>query len=66
MARALVLWPGLDRTRLTATKGDARRIARLVQRRTTQPFEAILAMLGVDANRGFDRRKTGRDRPKDR
>jgi hypothetical protein len=33
-ARALVLWPGLDRRALARTRGDTRRIARLVARRT--------------------------------
>ncbi len=46
-ARALLLWPGLDRARLTATGGDPLRIARLVERRTPLSIETILAMLGV-------------------
>jgi hypothetical protein len=44
-ARALALWPGLDRTRLRRTGGDPVRIARLVGRRTTLPIEAILGLL---------------------
>jgi hypothetical protein len=55
-ARALLLWPGLDRGRLATTKGDPRRIARLVTRRTNLPPEAILRMLGVRpaVDRSFD------------
>ncbi len=45
--RALLLWPGLDRRRLAAARGDPRRIARLVSSRTNLPPEAILRMLGV-------------------
>ncbi len=45
--RALLLWPGLDRRRLAAARGDPRRIARLVSYRTNLPPEAILRMLGV-------------------
>jgi hypothetical protein len=43
--RALLLWPRLDRTRLTRTGGDPHRIARLVARRSALPTEVILAML---------------------
>jgi len=46
-ARALLLWPGLDRGRLTATRGNPARIARLVARRTALPPETIMRMLGV-------------------
>ena len=46
-ARALLLWPGLDRRRLAAAKGDPHRIARLVSYRTNLPPEAILRMLGA-------------------
>ncbi len=49
-ARALLLWPGLDRSRLAETRGDPRRIVRLVARRTNLPPEAILRMLGVRAD----------------
>lgn len=51
-ARALLLWPGLDRGRLATTKGDPHRIARLVTRRTNLPPEAILRMLGVRSTVG--------------
>ena len=46
-SRALAIWPGLDRTKLTRTCGDPHRVARLVERRTTLPRETILGMLGV-------------------
>lgn len=45
--RALAIWPGLDRKKLTRTCGDPHRIARLVERRTALPRESILYMLGV-------------------
>ena len=44
-ARALALWPRLDRVRLTRTKGDPVRIARLVTHRTSLTFDCILAIL---------------------
>jgi len=46
-SRALAIWPGLDRTKLARTCGDPNRVARLVERRTSLPREAILGMLGV-------------------
>ena len=46
-SRALAIWPGLDRTKLTRTCGDPHRVARLVERRTTLSRETILGMLGV-------------------
>jgi hypothetical protein len=45
LARALALWPGLDRRALVRTQGDPVRIARLVMRRSALPEESILAML---------------------
>ncbi len=45
-ARALSIWPGLDRTQLTRTHGDPRKLARLVARRTIHSEEAILTLLG--------------------
>jgi hypothetical protein len=44
-ARALVIWPRLDRARMTRTKGDPTRIARLVTHRTSLTFDCILATL---------------------
>jgi hypothetical protein len=44
-ARALALWPRLDAEKLRRTRGEAARIARLVERRTALPFEVILGML---------------------
>ncbi|MHB8961226.1 MAG: hypothetical protein ACYDAN_16570 [Candidatus Limnocylindrales bacterium] len=48
-SRALSVWPGLDRKKLTRTCGDPQRVATLVERRTALPREAILRILGVDA-----------------
>lgn len=44
-ARALALWPGLDRDKLRRTQGDPVRIARLVEQRTRLPVEAIIGLL---------------------
>jgi hypothetical protein len=43
--RALALWPRLDREKLRRTRGDPRRIARLVSRRTTLSMETIVLIL---------------------
>lgn len=43
--RALALWPRLDPAGLSRAKGDPRRIARLVARRTLLPMEAIVLLL---------------------
>ena len=43
--RALWIWPGLDRARLARVHNDPVRIARLVSGRTSQPIDAILALL---------------------
>lgn len=45
--KALAVWPGLDRRKLTRTCGDPKRVARLVERRTALPREAILGILGA-------------------
>jgi hypothetical protein len=44
-ARALAIWPGLDRQKLRRTHGDPVRIARLVEHRTRLPIEAIVSLL---------------------
>ena len=44
-ARALAIWPRLDRGRLARTRGDPVRIARLVTERTALTAESIVAML---------------------
>lgn len=46
-SRALAIWPRLDHRKLARTCGDPHRVARLVERRTALPREAILGMLGV-------------------
>ena len=45
--RALALWPGLDRRKLSRTGGRPRRVARLVERRTSLTLETILGMLST-------------------
>jgi len=44
-ARALLIWPGLDRRQLTRTQGDPHKVARLIARRTIHSEEAILSLL---------------------
>jgi hypothetical protein len=44
-ARALAIWPGLDRAKLRRTQGDPVRVARLVEQRTRLPVEAIIGLL---------------------
>jgi hypothetical protein len=41
----MVLWPRLDRAKLRKVADDPARIAEIVERRTSQPYEVILAML---------------------
>jgi hypothetical protein len=43
--RALLLWPRLNRARIRRAANDPARIAEIVVRRTSQPYEVILAML---------------------
>ncbi len=43
--RALLLWPRLERAKLRKFADDPARIAELVVRRTSQPYEAVLAMI---------------------
>jgi hypothetical protein len=43
--RALLLWPRLDRARLRKLGDDPVRIAQMVARRSSQPYDVILAML---------------------
>jgi hypothetical protein len=45
LERALLLWPRLDRARIRKVADDPARIAEIVARRTSQPYEVILAML---------------------
>jgi len=45
LERAMLLWPRLDRAKLRRVANDPSRIAEMVQRRTSQPYEVILAML---------------------
>lgn len=51
-SRALAMWPGLDRRKLTRTSGDPVRVARLVERRTALPRESILRILEGRASSG--------------
>jgi hypothetical protein len=43
--RALLLWPRLERARIRRFADDPARIAEIVERRTSQPYDVILAML---------------------
>lgn len=43
--RALSIWPRLDRRALSRCACDPRRIAGVVARRTSLPFDAILALI---------------------
>jgi hypothetical protein len=43
--RAMLLWPRLDRAKIRKVAGDPARMAEIIERRTSQPFEVILAML---------------------
>jgi len=45
LERALLLWPRLDRAKIRRYADDPARIAEIVERRTSQPFDVILAML---------------------
>jgi hypothetical protein len=41
----MLLWPRLDRARLRRVADDPARIAEIIERRTSQPYDSILAML---------------------
>jgi hypothetical protein len=58
-ARALLLWPRLDRPRLSRTGGDPWRIARLVAERTPRPLDEIVGMLVRDAGQPGDHGQPG-------
>jgi hypothetical protein len=49
--RALLLWPRLDRARLRKVGDEPCRIAEMVERRTSQPYDVILAMLTRQSDR---------------
>lgn len=53
LERARALWPGLHPRELAGTRGDPRRIVRLVARRSTEAPEVLLEMLlhGMDGDR---------------
>jgi hypothetical protein len=44
-ARAMALWPRLDRRKLRRCAGDARCVVRVVSHRTTLPADAIWRLL---------------------
>ena len=46
-ARALALWPRLERNRLARVRHDPRRVAGLVSRRTALSLATILELLGA-------------------
>ena len=45
LERAMLLWPRLDRAKLRRVADNPARIAEIIERRTSQPYDAILAML---------------------
>jgi hypothetical protein len=45
LERAMLLWPRLDRAKIRKVADNPIRIAEIVERRTSQPFDVILAML---------------------
>ena len=47
----MLLWPRLDRARLRKIADNPGRIAELVERRTSQPYDVILAMLTRQSDR---------------
>jgi hypothetical protein len=47
----MLLWPRLDRARLRKIADNPARIAELVERRTSQPYEVILTMLTRQTDR---------------
>ena len=47
----MLLWPRLDRARLRKFADDPARIAEIVERRTSQPYDVILAMLTRQTDR---------------
>ena len=48
-ARALALWPRLERGRLARVRRDPGRVAALISHRTNLSYEAILELLGVSS-----------------
>jgi hypothetical protein len=51
LERAMLLWPRLDRARVRKIADNPARIAELVSRRTSQPYDVILAMLTRQTDR---------------
>jgi hypothetical protein len=49
LERALLLWPRLDRAKIRRFADDPARIAEIVEHRTSQPFDVILAMLTMQS-----------------
>lgn len=45
LERAMLLWPRLNRAQIRRYADDPARIAEIVEARTSQPYEVILAML---------------------
>jgi hypothetical protein len=59
----MLLWPRLDRAKIRKVADNPARIAEIVERRTSQPYDVILAMLTkqsppltapTDPTSGFD------------
>jgi hypothetical protein len=49
LRRAMILWPRLDLARIRKVSYDPARIAEIVERRTSQPYDVIMAMLTQQA-----------------
>lgn len=45
----MLLWPRLDRAKIRKVADDPARIAEIIERRTSQPLDVILAMLTKQA-----------------
>jgi len=45
LERALLLWPRLDRSKLRKIADDPKRMAEVIEKRTSLPFDSILAVL---------------------
>jgi hypothetical protein len=67
----MLLWPRLERAKLRRIADDPGRIAELVVRRTSQPYDVVLAMLtrqnpalapAPDESAGFPIRPANQDR----
>ena len=49
LERAMLLWPRLDRSKIRKVADNPARIAEIIEQRTSQPYDVILAMLTKQA-----------------